>query len=79
LPQTLWSLTGPFDRAICRLRKAAEHLMNRFKQIRRMAMRYEKRAENSLAMFLIAAIQRRRVRPNISPLASARESTLIKG
>jgi hypothetical protein len=53
--------------------------MNRFKQIRRMAMRYEKRAENYLAMLLIAAIHRRRVRPNISPLASARESTLIKG
>jgi transposase len=39
--------TGPFDRAIYRLRHQVERLIKRLKQYRRMATRYEKRAENS--------------------------------
>jgi hypothetical protein len=48
--------TGPFDRTIYRLRNAVERLINRLKQFRRIATRYEKRAENYRAMLLIAAI-----------------------
>jgi transposase len=48
--------TGPFDRAIYRLRNRIERLINRLKQFRRLATRYEKRAENFKAMWLIAAI-----------------------
>jgi transposase len=48
--------TGPFDRAIYRTRNRVERLINRLKQSRRIATRYEKRAENYLAMLTIAAI-----------------------
>jgi transposase len=48
--------TGPFDRAISRTRNRVERLINRLKQNRRIATRYEKRAENYLAMLTIAAI-----------------------
>jgi transposase len=48
--------TGPFDRTIYRLRNQVERLINRLKQFRRIATRYEKRAENYQAMLLIAAI-----------------------
>jgi transposase len=48
--------TGPFDRAIYRLRSQVERLINRLKQFRRIATRYEKRAENYQTMLLIAAI-----------------------
>ena len=48
--------TGPFDRALYRLRNAVERLINRLKQCRRIATRYEKRAANYQAMLLIAAI-----------------------
>jgi transposase len=48
--------TGPFDRAIYRTRSRVECLINRLKQSRRIATRYEKRAENYLAMLTIAAI-----------------------
>jgi transposase len=48
--------TGPFNRAIYRSRNLVERLINRLKQYRRIATRYEKRAENYLAMLLLAAI-----------------------
>ena len=48
--------TGRFDRAIYRLRNHVERLINRYKQFRRLATRYEKRAENYRAMWVIAAI-----------------------
>ena len=47
--------SGPFDRAIYRLRERVERQINRLKQNRRIATRYEKCAENSRAMWLIAA------------------------
>lgn len=34
----------------------ADEMINRFKQFRRIATRYEKRAENYRAMWVIAAI-----------------------
>jgi transposase len=46
---------GPFNRAIYRLRNRIERLINRYKQFRRLATRYEKRAANYRAMWLIAA------------------------
>ena len=50
------SRTGPFDRAIYRLRNRVERLINRLKQFRRVATRYEKRADNYAAMWTLAAI-----------------------
>ena len=47
--------SGPFDRAIYRLREQVERLINRLKQHRRVATRYEKCAANYRAMWLIAA------------------------
>ena len=47
---------GPFDKEIYRQRNRVERLFNRFKQNRRLATRYEKRATNYLAMWQIAAI-----------------------
>jgi transposase len=47
--------SGPFDRAIYRLRNRVERLINRLKQFRRLATRYDKRAENYRALWLIAA------------------------
>jgi transposase len=46
---------GRFDKAIYRQRNRIERLINRLKQFRRLATRYEKRAENFRAMWLIAA------------------------
>lgn len=46
---------GAFDRAIYRLRNLVERLINRLKQFRRIATRYEKRAVNYAAMLTIAA------------------------
>jgi transposase len=48
--------TGPFERAIYRLRERVERLINRLKQHRRLATRYEKRAANYRAMWVIAAM-----------------------
>ena len=48
--------TGPFARAIYRTRERVERMINRFKQYRRLATRYEKCAVNYHAMWLIAAI-----------------------
>ena len=47
---------GPFDRALYRTRNRVERLINRLKQFRRIATRYEKLAENYLAMLHIGAI-----------------------
>lgn len=47
---------GPFDKQRYRLRARVEHLINRLKQFRRIATRYEKRAENYLGMVTIGAI-----------------------
>src|SRR4051794_34095111 len=45
-----------FDRAAYRLRNRVERLINRLKQFRRIATRYEKRAANYLAMLTIGMI-----------------------
>lgn len=47
---------GSFDKAIYRTRNRVERLINRLKQFRRIATRYEKLAENYLAMLHIGAI-----------------------
>lgn len=47
---------GPFDKAIYRTRNRVERLINRLKQFRRIATRYEKLAANYLAMLHIGAI-----------------------
>jgi transposase len=48
--------TGPFDRLSYRQRNKIERLINRYKEFRRIATRYEKRAANYQAMWLIATI-----------------------
>lgn len=48
--------TGPFNRALYKERNRTERLVNRLKQFRRVATRYEKRAMNFLAMVTIASI-----------------------
>lgn len=45
-----------FDRHLYRQRNRVERAINRLKQFRRIATRYEKRADNYLAMLTIAAI-----------------------
>jgi transposase len=47
--------SGPFDRTVYRQRNRVERLINRLKQFRRLATRYDKRAENYRALWLIAA------------------------
>jgi transposase len=47
---------APFDRATYRLRNRVERLLNRLKQSRRIATRYEKRARHYLAMLTLAAL-----------------------
>jgi transposase len=46
--------TGPFDRTIYRLRNRVERLINRCKQFRSLATRYDKRATSYRALWLIA-------------------------
>ena len=46
--------TGPFDRTIYRLRQTIERTINRCKQFRSLATRYEKRAESYRAFWVIA-------------------------
>jgi len=48
--------TGRFDRAIYRTRNQVERLINKLKQFRRVATRYEKYAENYRAMVVIRCI-----------------------
>jgi transposase len=45
-----------FDREVYKLRNIVERLFNRLKQFRRIATRYEKRAENYKAMLVLASI-----------------------
>ncbi len=47
--------SGSLDRQAYRRRNCIERSMNRLKQFRRLATRYEKRAENYRAMWWIAA------------------------
>ena len=46
-----------FDQAVYRARNHIERLINLLKQFRRVATRYEKRADNYQAMLTIAAIK----------------------
>ena len=46
--------SGPFDRAGYRLRERGERLINRCKQYRSLATRYEKRGESYRALWTIA-------------------------
>jgi transposase len=48
--------TGPFNRALYKERNYVERAINRLKQFRRVATRYEKRAANFLAMVTLACI-----------------------
>jgi transposase len=48
--------TGPFDRAMYRSRNIVERFINRLKQFRRVATRYEKNACNYLAMLQLAVL-----------------------
>ena len=47
---------GPFDRVLYRTRNLVERAINRLKQFRRIATRYEKKAENYLAMLQIGSV-----------------------
>jgi len=47
--------TGPFDRALYRLRHKVECLFNRCKQYRSLATRYEKLGESYRAMWVIVS------------------------
>ena len=47
---------GPFDREVYKLRARVEQLINRLKQFRRIATRYEKRAANYHGMVTLGAI-----------------------
>jgi transposase len=47
---------GRFDRAAYRERNRVERLINRLKQYRRIATRYEKRAHTDAAMFTLGCI-----------------------
>src|SRR5918997_4266146 len=47
---------GPFDREVYKQRNLVERRINRLKQFRRLATRYEKRAANYRTMWIIAAI-----------------------
>ena len=47
---------GPFDKVIYRERNRVERTINRLKQFRRVATRYEKRGINYLAMVTISTI-----------------------
>jgi transposase len=48
--------TGPFDKEIYRQRNRVERLINRLKQFRRVATRYDKRGSSYAAMLTIAMI-----------------------
>ena len=47
---------GKFDKSLYRQRNRVERCFNRLKQYRRIATRYEKKAENYLAMLSLASI-----------------------
>ena len=46
---------GKFDKALYRMRNMVERCLNRLKQYRRIATRYEKKSENYLSMLTIAS------------------------
>jgi transposase len=46
--------TGPFDRALYRLRNRVERLISRCKQYRSLATRYDKRGDSYRALWLVA-------------------------
>lgn len=46
-----------FDRILYRTRNVVERLLNKLKQFRRVATRYEKRGANYLAMVTLAAVR----------------------
>ena len=48
--------SGPFDRALYRLRHKVEVLINRAKQYRSLATRYDKRGESYRALWVIACL-----------------------
>ena len=48
---------GKFDQSLYRQRNQVERCFNRLKQNRRIATRYEKKAENYLAMLTLASIK----------------------
>lgn len=48
---------GKFDKSIYRKRNQVERCFNRLKQFRRIATRYEKKAQNYLAMLTLASIK----------------------
>ena len=50
------SSKGPFDSNIYRQRNQVERTINRYKQFRRIATRYEKKGINYRAMWIIASI-----------------------
>jgi transposase len=47
---------GAFDRTVYRLRNRIERLINRLKQFRRLATRYEKLADSYRTMWVVGAI-----------------------
>ena len=47
---------GKFDKSVYRQRNRVERCFNRLKQFRRIATRYEKKAENYQAMLTLASI-----------------------
>jgi len=49
------SRRGPFDRAAYRLRNRVERLINRCKQFRSLATRYDKRADSYRTLWVLAA------------------------
>ncbi len=56
IPHKRHERKGRFDKQLYRGRNRVERLINRLKQFRRLATRYEKRAANYQAMLTIAAI-----------------------
>jgi transposase len=48
---------GKFDKSLYRQRNQVERCFNRLKQFRRIATRYEKKAQNYLAMLTLASIK----------------------
>lgn len=56
IPHKSHERKGRFDKGIYRERNRVERLINQLKQYRRVATRYEKCADNYLAMLTLAAI-----------------------
>ena len=54
--QRPWDRRNGFDRVLYREHNRVERLVGRLKQFRRVATRYEKRANSYLAMLTLAAL-----------------------